>query len=195
VLESLRQPLEDGVVTVSRAHGTLTFPAKFMLVATMNPCPCGYLYDHEKQCICTPYQIAKYRRKLSGPLLDRIDLHMSVPRVQYEKLSSHEAAELSSSVRARVEQARARQASRLAPLGLHVNSEMRLKHLKEFCAPDAEGKELLKRAMERYHLSARAYHRVLKLARTIADLEGEDALRASYIREALQFRQTEEIPA
>lgn len=192
VLESLRQPLEDNIVTVSRVQGTLTFPAKFMLIATMNPCPCGYLYDLKKQCICTPYQINKYKRKLSGPLLDRIDLHISVPRVKYEKISSEKVAESSALAASRVETARKIQAERFSGLGYTLNSEMKLKHIKEFCQLDEEGKALLKQAMERYGLSARAYHRVLKLSRSIADLAQSDPILPKHISEALQFRPREE---
>lgn len=188
VLESLRQPLEDGSVSVSRAHGTLTFPAKFMLVATMNPCPCGFLNDLQKQCVCTPYQVDRYRRKLSGPLLDRIDLHVFVPRLKYEKISGEDADEPSESIRSRIEKARQRQEKRFVGLGYSLNSEMKLKHLKKFCEPDEAGRKILRTAMERYNLSARAYHRVLKLARTIADLAADDSLRPDYISEALQFR-------
>jgi magnesium chelatase family protein len=188
VLESLRQPLEDGVVTVSRVHGTLSFPAKFMLIATMNPCPCGYLYDPKRQCICTPYQISKYRRKLSGPLLDRIDLHLFVPRIKYERLSSEELAESSAHVRTRVEHARERQQKRYATLGYALNSEMHFKHLKQFCAVSDAGRTLLKAAMDRYHLSARAYHRILKIARTIADLAEAENVADAHLAEALQFR-------
>jgi magnesium chelatase family protein len=188
VLESLRQPIEDGVVTISRAQGTLSFPAKFMLVATMNPCPCGFLYDPKKECVCTPYQIMRYRRKLSGPLLDRIDLHLSVPRLRYEKLSSEESGESSSMIRARVESARERQKERLSSRPYMLNSEMPYKDVKKFCALDSAGELLLKRAMETYDLSARAYHRILKVARTISDLEGSESINSEHISEALQFR-------
>ena len=188
VLEALRQPLEDGVVTVSRAKGTLTFPAKFMLIATMNPCPCGFLNDSKKQCVCTPYQIAKYRRRISGPLLDRIDLHVHVPRVKYEKLSSEAVAEPSAAVRERISQARQIQKNRFRSLGINSNSEMRLKHIKEFCQVGEESRALMKLAMERYGLSARGYHRVLKVGRTIADLAGSNETLPDHLSEALQFR-------
>lgn len=191
VLESLRQPLEDGVVTISRVRGTLTFPAKFMLVATMNPCPCGFLNDHKKQCICTPYQIAKYKRKISGPLLDRIDLHVSVPRVKYEKLSSGLIAEKSESIRNRVGKARTIQIKRFSSLGYGLNSEIPLKHIKQFCSLDEEGQMLMKRAMNHYNLSARGYHRILKLSRTIADLENSRSILPHHVSEALQFRPQE----
>ena len=190
-MESLRQPLEDGVVTVARVRGTLTFPAKFMLVATMNPCPCGFLNDHKKQCICTPYQIAKYKRKISGPLLDRIDLHVDVPRVKYEKLSSELVAEESKSIQKRVEKARIVQTQRFSALGYNLNSEIPLKYMKEFCSLNEEGAALMKRAMDHYNLSARGYHRVLKLGRTIADLAKSKAILPGHISEALQFRPQE----
>lgn len=188
VLEALRQPLEDGVVTVSRAKGTISFPAKFMLIATMNPCPCGFLNDSKKQCVCTPYQIQKYRRKLSGPLLDRIDLHVHVPRVKYEKLSSEAVAEPSAVVRERITEARRIQKNRFRTLGINSNSEMRLKHIKEFCPVAEESRALMKLAMERYGLSARGYHRVLKVGRTIADLAGSSEILPDHLSEALQFR-------
>ena len=188
VLESLRQPLEDGTITVSRVRGSLTFPAKFILAATMNPCPCGYLNDPEKSCVCTPFQIQKYRRKLSGPLLDRIDLHVEVPRVKYEKLASPTASESSAEIRKRVETARAAQASRFKNFGFRTNSEMKLKDIKLFCPVSEACQDLLKNAVSRYNLSARAYHRVLKLSRTIADLAQADGIMPDHITEALQYR-------
>ncbi|MEK7077917.1 MAG: YifB family Mg chelatase-like AAA ATPase [Patescibacteria group bacterium] len=188
VLESLRQPLEDGVVTVSRVKGSLTFPAKFILTATMNPCPCGFLNDPAKDCVCTPFQVQKYRRKLSGPLLDRIDLHVEVPRVQYEKLSSEAVAECSAKIRERVEQARQTQKERFKNFGFATNGEMKLKDIKLFCRLDEPGQETIKNAVATYNLSARGYHRVLKLSRTIADLAGEESIVPDHINEALQYR-------
>ncbi len=188
VLESLRQPLEDGIVTISRVQGTLTFPAKFMLIATMNPCPCGFLNDPKKSCLCTPYQIERYRKKLSGPLLDRIDLHINVPRVDYDKLSSDESAEPSEVIRQRVERARIIQSDRFRSFGYSLNSEMGLKDIKNFSAISKEGGGLMRLAVERYGLSARAYHRVLKIARTIADLDQHDEILPKHLSEALQFR-------
>ncbi len=188
VLESLRQPLEDGTVTVSRVKGSLTFPAKFILTATMNPCPCGFLNDPQKDCLCTPFQIQKYKRKLSGPLLDRIDLHAEVPRVQYEKLASEAVAEPSAKIRERVEQARQIQKNRFQNFGFSTNSEMKLKDIKLFCRLDEKCQEVIKNAVYKYNLSARAYHRVLKLARTIADLAGSAGIAPDHITEALQYR-------
>ncbi|MEK9174549.1 MAG: ATP-binding protein, partial [Patescibacteria group bacterium] len=187
-LESLRQPLEDGIVTVSRVKGSLTFPAKFILAATMNPCPCGFLNDPQKDCLCTPFQMQKYKRKLSGPLLDRIDLHAEVPRVEYEKLASEVVAEASAKIRERVEQARQIQKNRFQNFGFAVNGEMKLKDIKLFCRLDEKCQELIKNAVYKYNLSARAYHRVLKLARTIADLSASENILPIHINEALQYR-------
>ena len=188
VLESLRQPLEDGTVTVSRAKGSLTFPAKFILTATMNPCPCGYANDPAKPCVCTPYQIQKYKRKISGPLVDRIDLHVEVPRVQYEKLSSEIVGELSEKIRERVEKARRVQWDRFKDFNFNTNAEMKVKDIKTFCHVDEECGLILKSAVQKYTLSARAYHRILKLALTIADLAGENKILPDHINEALQYR-------
>lgn len=188
VLESLRQPLEDGTVTVSRVRGSLTFPAKFILTATMNPCPCGFLNDTEKTCVCTPFQVQKYRRKLSGPLLDRIDLHAEVPRVKYEKLASQAISEPSAQIRKRVESARKIQKERFSNFGFSTNSEMKLKDIKIFCRVDDICQNILKNAVYKYNLSARAYHRVLKLSRTIADLAGQEKIKPDHITEALQYR-------
>jgi len=193
VLEALRQPLEDGIITVSRAQGSLTFPAKFILVAAQNPCPCGYLSDPVKQCTCTPTQILRYQKKISGPLLDRIDLHIEVPRIKYEKLAKEDLAESSKNVRARVEKAREIQLTRFAKINnkIKTNSEMRSQDTKEFCKLDDTGKDILKTAVSQLNLSARAYHRILKLARTIADLENEQNILANHIAEALQYRPKE----
>ncbi len=198
VLESLRQPLEDGIVTVSRAQGSLTFPAKFMLIAAQNPCPCGYLTDPVKQCICTPSQILRYQKKVSGPLLDRIDLHIEVPRIKYEKLAKEEIAEVSKKVRERVNKARDVQRKRfkldidnIKKRHLNTNSEMRAQDIKRFCEIDRDGKDILKQAVNQLNLSARAYHRILKLARTIADLESSENILPAHIAEALQYRPKE----
>lgn len=193
VLEVLRQPLEDGVVTVSRATGSLTFPAKFILVAAQNPCPCGYLNDPVKSCIDTPSQILRYQKKVSGPLLDRIDLHVEVPRVKMEKLTDEQVAEPSNKVRKRVERAREQQRRRFQERGIKTNAEMTNKDLKTYCPLGNESLALVKAAIAQLHLSARAYHRMLKIAQTIADLAGEKEIAPSHIAEALQFRPKEQI--
>jgi magnesium chelatase family protein len=189
VLENLRQPLEDGFVTVSRAQGTLKFPAKFILMAARNPCPCGKSSDPEAQCTCDQSQIEKYRRRISGPLLDRIDLHVEVPRVKCAELFGEAQSEASASVRGRVQRARDAQLARFRGSGVMVNSEMHQKLIKRFCPQDGEASSLLKGATERLKLSARAYYRVLKVARTIADLDGETEVMPRHVAEALQFRE------
>src|SRR3989339_802368 len=188
VLETLRQPLEDGTITISRAQGTLAFPARFTLVASQNPCPCGYFSDPDKQCICSATQIANYQKKISGPLLDRIDLHIEVPRVDFNNLSKEELSEPSASMRKRVSEARARQTKRFAGLPITTNAEMKNKEIKEFCKLNDESLNLMRQAVDRLHLSARSYHRILKLARTIADLNAKDKIETPHIAEALQYR-------
>lgn len=188
VLESLRQPLEDGVVSVSRAQATLEFPAQFILVAAMNPCPCGYLNDSVKTCVCTPSQIIKYQKKISGPLLDRIDLHIEVPKVDFEKLTSEAVQEASREIRKRVQKARNRQIERFRNINIFTNSEMGNREINEFCKIDKATMDLLKNAVNRMHLSARSYHRILKLSRTIADLVGEEFIQLGHAAEALQYR-------
>lgn len=187
VLEALRQPLEDGIMTVSRAQGSHTYPAKFILVAAQNPCPCGYLGDPVKSCICAPNQILRYQKRVSGPLLDRIDIHIEVPRLKYEKLADEKIAEESSRVRERVSKSRKIQIKRLGK----TNSEMTPKEIKEFCALDAKSKDLLRAAVNQLNLSARQYTRVLKLGRTIADLAGAQNIDSGHIAEALQYRPKE----
>jgi len=187
-LEVLRQPLEDGEVTVSRAVASVTFPAQFMLVAAMNPCPCGNLGNDTKQCICSPSQIIRYRRKVSGPLLDRIDIHIEVPPVEHKKLSSDIPAEPSEQIRKRVIQARQIQLKRLSGEGIYCNAQMKTRHIKKFCQLSEQAKKILEDAMERFSLSARAYSRILKVARTIADLEGSDNILPQHISEAVQYR-------
>lgn len=193
VLESLRQPLEDGIVTVSRAQNSLTFPAKFILIAAQNPCPCGYLNDPLKHCVCTPTQIIRYQKKISGPLLDRIDLHIEVPRVKYEKLAENQLAEKSEAVRKRVEKARIRQKARFSKFGkkINTNSEMTPQLIKQFCQIEENGQNLLKNAVSKFGLSARSYHRILKLSRTIADLAGAENIQLEHLAEALQYRPKE----
>lgn len=193
VLEALRQPLEDKVVTISRASGTLTFPAQFILVAAQNPCPCGFLGSLNKKCICLPGQISRYRKKISGPLLDRIDIHLDVPAVESDKLTDGLAYENSQTIRHRVEKARKAQLKRFKNLGILTNSEMNNSQIKQFCKLDEEGLNLLKLAISKMNLSARGYHRVLKLARTIADLSSSENILLEHIAESLQYRAKEEI--
>lgn len=188
VMESLRQPLEDGVITVSRAEGAFTFPARFILVASQNPCPCGYASDPDQRCVCTPLQLARYQKKISGPLLDRIDLNIEVPRVEFEKLSASELGERSADIRARVERARRIQAERFCGSGIHTNSEMRAAEMRAYCRLNGESVELLKAAVARLHLSARAYNRVLKVSRTIADLAASERIELPHVAETLQYR-------
>lgn len=188
VLESLRQPLEDGVVTISRASGTLQFPAKFILIAARNPCPCGYWGDPQKNCVCSPSLIYRYQKKISGPLLDRIDLHVEVPKVKFEKLTEEKFAEPSSKIRERVQKARDIQNKRFKNLKIFTNSEMKSSQVKEFCQIDNQAQELLRQAMVQFRLSARAYFRILKIARTIADLAENEKIRTEHLAEALQYR-------
>ena len=188
VLEMLRQPLEDGQVSISRAALSLTYPADFMLVAAMNPCPCGFLGDTVHDCTCTPPLLQRYRSKLSGPLLDRIDLHVEVPRVTHKDLTEVAAGELSSTIRQRVNLARDRQRHRLALFGLHANSQMQARHIRRFCKLDAHGDALLEQVTDKLGLSARSYTRILKLARTIADLAGSEQIDRIHLSEAIQYR-------
>lgn len=188
VIESLRQPLEDGVITISRAQGSISFPASFILVASQNPCPCGYATDPDHKCVCTPIQIMRYQKKISGPLLDRIDLHIEVPRVKFEKLSSSDLSESSEKVRARVQKAREVQQHRFQNHLIQTNSEMRNQEIREFCKLDEPSLELLRAAVNQLHLSARAYNRILKLSRTIADLANSNSILMEHLAEALQFR-------
>ncbi|MEK7097473.1 MAG: YifB family Mg chelatase-like AAA ATPase, partial [Patescibacteria group bacterium] len=193
VLEALRQPLEDGVVTVSRAQGSLTFPAEFLLVAAQNPCPCGYQSDPDKRCICSPIQIMRYQKKISGPLLDRIDIHIEVPRLKYDKLTSKKVAEESKNVKKRVQEARDIQAKRFKGLKTKANSGISAREIKEFCKLDKEAEKIIANAVEQMKLSARVYHRLLKIARTIADLEKTENIQANHVAEALQYRPKEKV--
>ncbi len=192
VLESLRQPLEDGMVTVSRAAGTLSFPARFILVASQNPCPCGYLGDPDHDCTCTATQVINYKKKISGPLLDRIDLHIEVPRLNFDKLSSEKLGESSAAIRIRVEEARQCQTDRFKNSLVKTNAEMRNQEIKEFCRLDESSLELLKTAVEQMKLSARAYNRLLKLSRTIADLAQSENIELQHLAEAIQYRHKEQ---
>ncbi|MBN1286229.1 MAG: YifB family Mg chelatase-like AAA ATPase [Anaerolineae bacterium] len=189
VLEVLRQPIEDKQVTISRAQGALTFPANFMLVAAMNPCPCGYYGDPERECTCSRGLIDRYQKRISGPLLDRFDIHVEVPRVDPDKLADDRRGEPSEVIQARVEVARQRQRQRFDGCEhLQSNADMGPSEIREFCRPDAAGHKLLKAALQQMKLSARGYHRILKLARTIADLAGSDAIEVPHLAEAIQYR-------
>jgi magnesium chelatase family protein len=188
VLEVLRQPIEDKVVTISRAQGSITFPANFMMVAAMNPCPCGYFGDPVKECTCSFSTISRYQRRISGPLLDRIDIFAQVPRIEYEKLADDRLAEESERVRSRVEDARAIQRARFEGTRLTCNKEMTPVEVRQFCQVEQEAQSLLKAAMRQLALSARAFHRILKLARTIADLADDSTIGSSHLAEAIQYR-------
>ncbi|MEI7425422.1 MAG: YifB family Mg chelatase-like AAA ATPase [Candidatus Moraniibacteriota bacterium] len=188
VLENLRQPLENGIITISRAQGTLEFPARFTLVAAMNPCPCGNATDPEKTCSCSPANIIRYQAKISGPILDRIDLHIEVPRLKFEKLSEDSQQESSDSIRLRVEKARKIQKARFSESKIIANSEMESEQIKKYCQLDSAGTELMKTALSRFFLSARAYFRIIKVARTIADLEEAENILPIHIAEAIQYR-------
>jgi magnesium chelatase family protein len=187
-LEVLRQPLEDRVVSIARAAGSLTFPANFMLIAAMNPCPCGWHNDPVKECTCSPSIVTRYQKRISGPLLDRIDIHIEVPRVDYDKLSDDRLGEPSAAIRARVEAARQRQRQRFAGTKLLCNADMGPAEVREYCRIDEAGRGLMRAAMQQLQLSARAFHRILKLARTIADLAGSEEIQTAHLAEAIQYR-------
>ncbi|MDQ7054246.1 MAG: YifB family Mg chelatase-like AAA ATPase [candidate division KSB1 bacterium] len=189
VLEVLRQPIEDGIVTISRALLSLTYPSKFMLVAAMNPCPCGYSTDPSHECSCSPPQIQRYLSRISGPLMDRIDIHIEVPAVKYKDLASHSGGELSQVIRERVIQAREIQLRRFANYpNIFCNAHMDSREIRRFCRIDERGEELMRMAISRLGLSARAYDRILKVARTIADLDHSESIRPEHISEAIQYR-------
>jgi magnesium chelatase family protein len=191
VLENLRQPLEDGMVSVSRAQGTATYPARFILIAAMNPCPCGYYGDRERACSCAPQQVIRYAKRVSGPLMDRIDLKVSVPRVPTEHLMQVESGESSKEIRVRVQNARDRQVARQGVTGVTTNAELSSEQVRKSFNQSDEVKKLMRQATNKFHLSARSYFRVLRVAITIADLASSDTLEASHVAESLQYRQEE----
>jgi len=196
VLEVLRQPLEDGIICISRVNSSFTYPAKFMLFGAMNPCPCGYLTDPDRECICTPQQIKNYRSRLSGPMMDRIDIMIEVPKVKVEdfaNMSQKYSPESSETIARRVSQAKLRQLERFSGTPLTSNSQMNSKQVEKYCPIDTETQELLRQAVVRMNLSARAYYRVLKLARTIADLEDEKNILSRHVAEAIGYRKNEEM--
>lgn len=188
VLDGLRQPLEDGTVLLTRVSASLRYPARVMLVAAMNPCPCGYHGDRTRECLCTPYQIRRYRSRLSGPLLDRLDIHLEVPAVPVRDLARGRQQESSAAIRVRVTEARARQAGRYHKEGIYNNAQLKPRHLKKYCVIDSAGRDLIEQAMTRLGLSARAYGRVLRVARTIADLAGAEEIDSAHLAEAIQYR-------
>jgi magnesium chelatase family protein len=188
MLEMLRQPLEDKQLTIARSSGSLTFPANFMMIAAQNPCPCGYHNDPVRECTCSNAMVSRYQKRISGPLLDRIDIHIEVPRVEYEKLSDDRLGEPSAAIRERVETSRGRQRQRFNETILLSNADMGPAEVREYCQVDDAGKSLLRAAMQQLHMSARAYHRILKLARTIADLAGSVNIETTHLAEAIQYR-------
>jgi magnesium chelatase family protein len=186
VLEVMRQPMEDKVVTISRAKGSLTFSANFQLIAAMNPCPCGFYGDSQKPCTCAPAVVTKYQKRISGPILDRIDIHIEVPSVDYEKLSGDRLGETSASIRKRVQAARDIQHNDsripIPQIRCPCNADMRIGEVRQFCSLQPEGQSLMRSAMSQLNLSARAYHRILKLSRTIADLAGSEEIQSPHWR-------------
>ena len=193
VLEVLRQPLENGEVTVSRAQASVTFPARFMLVSAMNPCPCGYLGDDRHQCSCTSGAVMRYRARVSGPLLDRIDIHIEVPAVAYKDLSSDHPCEGTAEIRGRVMEARRRQLDRFHGENLYANGQMKTRHIKKFCRLNGPAQSLMETAVQKLALSARAYTRVLKLSRTIADMDGQEDIGPQHLSEAIQYRSLDRV--
>ena len=194
VLEVMRQPLEDGHVTIARAAMTLTFPARFMLTAAMNPCMCGFLTDPHHICQCTAQQLQGYRARVSGPLLDRIDIHVEVPPVRYAELTDDTPAEPSSAIRQRVNAARERQQARFAGTSIPHNAAMGVRDIRQNCRLDDAGERLLEQAMQHFGLSARAHDRIRKVARTIADLDGAETISATHLSEAIQYRTLDRQP-
>jgi len=188
VLDGLRQPMENGIVTITRVNASLTYPAHIMLVAAMNPCPCGYLGDRVRECVCTPYQIRRYRARLSGPLMDRLDIHLQVPTVPIQDLTKKREAESSAIVRTRVSVARQLQTERYRKEQLFNNAQLKPRHLKKYCQIDAEGQNLVERSVSQLGLSARGYGRILRVSRTIADLAKSDQILAIHVSEAIQYR-------
>jgi magnesium chelatase family protein len=188
VLDGLRQPLEDGTVMLTRVSASLQYPARVMLVAAMNPCPCGHYGDRTRECLCTPQQIRRYRSRLSGPLLDRLDIHIEVPPVPVRELGRAGHQESSPAIRTRVAEARAIQVARYRQDGIYNNAQLKPRHVKKYCMIDAAGRDLLERAMTRLGLSARAYGRILRVARTIADLAGSERIHLDHLAEAIQYR-------
>ena len=188
MLEVLRQPLEDGYVTISRALSSITYPASIMLVVALNSCPCGYLGDSRHQCVCSPSQIHRYRQRVSGPLLDRIDIHVEVPAVPYKDLSNKFSGETSKKIRSRLQKAREAQIERFKNDNIYSNSKMQSRHIKKYCFLNSDAQSILELAMQKLGLSARAYTRILKVSRTIADLEASEKISAEHISEAIQYR-------
>ena len=189
VLEALRQPMEDGVVTISRAAGTVSYPAQFLLIAAANPCPCGYYGSNTKQCSCMPGQISRYQKRISGPILDRIDIHLDIPQVKVEKLVGEGASgDSSEKIQKRVQAARDLQLNKFAKIGIKSNSEMNTRLVREFCQLSSDCQTLMRQATTQLNLSARSYYKVLKIARTVADLEASANINSVHISEALQFR-------
>ena len=194
VLEVLRQPLEDAKITIARVMGTLTFPASVMLVAAMNPCQCGFNTDPDRECTCTPIAITRYRSRISGPLLDRIDIHIELPAVKYKELADRGAGEPSEAIRERVNRAREIQLKRFAGMAFFCNAQMGAREIRAHCQVESAGERLLELAINRLGLSARAYTRILKVARTIADLDASGPIEAHHVSEAIQYRSLDRQP-
>jgi magnesium chelatase family protein len=180
--------MEDGYVTIARASSTITYPANFMLVAAMNPCPCGFFGDSKRECSCSYLNIQRYRSKISGPLMDRIDLHVEVPAVAYKDLSAKESGRSSAEIMERVKRAREIQSERFQRMKIHTNASMNSRHIRKFCEVDMESDVLLERAMDKLGLSARAHSRILKIARTIADIDASPDIKVDHVAEAIQYR-------